>query len=171
MSSGIQKSDKMSSDEDNNENFENDKNEDVLIYQSKLLELTEKINEGIKAQKELLIFAKNLDKDFNKFAKTMNKLQKQKIRKSSRPLSGFAIPSKLSNELYTFLKIQPDTLIARKDVTKMINEYIKENNCRDEKDKRKIIPNDELKKLFKCDGDAEITYFNLQTYMKHHYVK
>lgn len=152
---------------DNNEN----KNESAQIYQTKLIELMEKINEGVKAQKELLNLTKNLEKDFNKIAKTMNKLQKQKARKSSRPLSGFAIPSKLSDELYEFLKIQPETLIARKDVTKMINEYIKENDCRDQKDRRKIIPNEKLKVLFNCEDNAEITYFNLQSYMKHHYVK
>lgn len=141
------------------------------VFHNKLIELNEKINEMMKQMKELQSYGKSLDKEFNIVSKQLTKLKKTKNRSSSRPLSGFAVPSRLTNELYEFLKIQKGTLIARKDVTKMINEYIIENDCRDPKDKRKIIPNEELQILFKCDPDEHITYFNLQSYMKQHYVK
>lgn len=141
------------------------------VFHNKLTEFNEKINDMVKQMKELQAFGKTLDKEFNVVSRQLMKLKKTKSKTSSRPLSGFAIPTRLSDELYEFLRIQKGTLIARKDVTKMMNEYIIENDCRDEKDKRNIIPNEELQELFNCGPDEHITYFNLQSYMKQHYVK
>tara|TARA_B100000405_G_C16671385_1_gene405969 strand:+ start:686 stop:1174 length:489 start_codon:yes stop_codon:yes gene_type:complete len=139
--------------------------------QEKFAEMDRRIHDIYRSLKDLQGYSKSFAKDFNSLSKQLNKLEKHRSKTSSRPLSGFAIPTKLSDELYSFLNIQPGTMIARKDVTKMMNNYIVEHNCRDDKDKRKIIPNEELQKLFGCDQDAQITYFNLQTYMKKHYVK
>lgn len=141
------------------------------VFHNKLIEFNEKINEMVKQMKELQAYGKVLDKEFNGVSRQLMKLKKTKNKSSSRPLSGFAVPSRLTDELYEFLKIQKGTLIARKDVTKMMNEYIVKNECRDEKDKRNIIPNEELQALFHCGSDEQITYFNLQSYMKQHYLK
>jgi chromatin remodeling complex protein RSC6 len=141
------------------------------VFHNKLTEFNEKINEMVKQMKELQAYGKSLDKEFNAVSRQLMKLKKTKNKSSSRPLSGFAVPSRLTDELYEFLKIQKGTLIARKDVTKMMNEYIIEHNCRNEKDKRNIIPNEALQKLFNCGPDEQITYFNLQSYMKQHYLK
>tara|TARA_Y100000389_G_scaffold94530_1_gene91174 strand:+ start:593 stop:1048 length:456 start_codon:yes stop_codon:yes gene_type:complete len=141
------------------------------VFHNKLIEFNEKINEMVKQMKELQAYGKVLDKEFNAVSKQLMKLKKIKNKSSSRPLSGFAVPSRLTDELYEFLKIQKGTLIARKDVTKMMNEYIVKHECRDEKDKRNIIPNEELQALFNCGQDEQITYFNLQSYMKQHYLK
>lgn len=141
------------------------------VFHNKLIEFNEKINEMVKQMKELQAYGKVLDKEFNAVSKQLMKLKKIKKKSSSRPLSGFAVPSRLTDELYEFLKIQKGTLIARKDVTKMMNEYIVKHECRDEKDKRNIIPNEELQALFNCGQDEQITYFNLQSYMKQHYLK
>lgn len=141
------------------------------VFHNKLLEFNEKINEMVKQMKELQAYGKVLDKEFNGVSRQLMKLKKTKNKSSSRPLSGFAVPSRLTDELYEFLKIQKGTLIARKDVTKMMNEYIVKHECRDEKDKRNIIPNEELQALFHCGSDEQITYFNLQSYMKQHYLK
>tara|TARA_B110000037_G_scaffold221874_1_gene294376 strand:- start:237 stop:692 length:456 start_codon:yes stop_codon:yes gene_type:complete len=141
------------------------------VFHNKLIEFNEKINEMVKQMKELQAYGKVLDKEFNGVSRQLMKLKKTKNKSSSRPLSGFAVPSRLTDELYEFLKIQKGTLIARKDVTKMMNEYIVKHECRDEKDKRNIIPNEELQALFHCGSDEQITYFNLQSYMKQHYLK
>ena len=135
----------------------------LTAHSSKLLDLSKMV-------KELMIESKSIERDFNIIVKKMQKTSKKK-RNSTRPLSGFAVPTKLTPELYDFLNIQHGTLIARKDVTKMMNKYIVENDCRDTLDRRKIIPNDALRKLFKCNEDENITYFNLQTFMKKHYTK
>lgn len=141
------------------------------VFHNKLTEFNEKINEMVKQMKELQAYGKALDKEFNVVSRQLMKLKKTKNKSSSRPLSGFAVPSRLTDELYEFLKIQKGTLIARKDVTKMMNEYIIEHDCRDDTDKRKIIPNEALQELFNCGPEEQITYFNLQSYMKQHYVK
>lgn len=135
----------------------------LTAHSAKLLDLSKMV-------KELVVESKAIERDFNVVVKKMQKTSKKK-RNSTRPLSGFAVPTKLTPELYDFLNIQHGTLIARKDVTKMMNEYIVQNNCRDTLDRRKIIPNDALRKLFNCEEDENITYFNLQTYMKKHYTK
>ena len=139
--------------------------------QGKFNEMDRRINDMYNSLKELQSYSKTFSKDFNSLSKQLSKLEKQKAKASSRPLSGFAVPTRLSDELYSFLNIQPGTMIARKDVTKMMNTYIVDNNCRDENDKRKIIPNERLRELFGCDANEAITYFNLQSYMKKHYIK
>ena len=145
-----------------------------INHSSKFLELlnnyTERVTTVTKELKELTSIGKSLEKEFNYVVKQISK-QKKNRRSENRPLSGFAMPSLLTDELYTFLKIEHGTLVPRKDVTRMINEYITSNNLRDEADKRRIMPNEELKQIFKCDGSEQITYFNLQTYMKHHFIK
>lgn len=143
---------------------------DLSKFQRTLSDHFQKISEILRSVKELQLEAKTIEKDFQSVVKYLQKSTKKK-KTAARPLSGFAVPTKLTDELYEFLKIQPGTLIARKDVTKMMNTYIVENNCRDTLDRRKIIPNAALKKLFQCEEDENITYFNLQSYMKKHYKK
>ena len=47
---------------------------------------------------------------------------------------------------------------------------IKEHKLQNQENKRIIEPDSKLKKLL-GNGDNQVTYFNLQTYMKHHYPK
>jgi|TARA_B110000259_G_scaffold47274_2_gene55062 chromatin remodeling complex protein RSC6 len=142
----------------------------VSVYISKLNNYVDRINTMNKELKELVNVGKTLEKDFGVIVKVLSKKNKFK-QNENRPLSGFAMPSLLSDELYEFLKIEKGTKVPRKDVTRKINEYIKENELRDEADKRNIRPNKELHKIFKSDDSNKITYFNLQSYLKHHFVK
>ena len=142
----------------------------VSVYISKLNNYVERINTMNKELKELVNVGKTLEKDFGVIVKVLSKKNKFKSNES-RPLSGFAMPSLLSDELYEFLKIEKGTKVPRKDVTRKINEYIKENELRDEADKRNIRPNKELHRIFKSDDTNKITYFNLQSYLKHHFIK
>jgi chromatin remodeling complex protein RSC6 len=137
----------------------------------KLNNFTAKIAAINKDVKELQGIGKVLEKDFNNVVKAISKQKNKNKNSENRTLSGFAMPSLLSPELYEFLRIEAGTRIPRKDVTKMLNDYIKENNLRNEQDRRKIIPDENLKRIFKCTDDDNVTYFNLQTYMKHHFVK
>lgn len=119
--------------------------------------------------------------EYNELLSQFTKLQKQmkKILKAikkedqdeSKPkkLSGFAKPTQISEELATFLKIDKDKLIARTQVTKLINVYVKENNLQNPENKREIIMNDALRKLIDIPDDVKLSFFNLQKYIKHHY--
>ena len=96
---------------------------------------------------------------------------------STRPLStdrvpcGFVRPSKISNELAEFLGKPVGTEMARTDVSRLINSYIRNNNLQDPQNGRTINPDTKLRALLKLDENDELTYFNLQKYMKHHYIR
>ena len=113
---------------------------------------------------------KTLQKNYNKVLKDHNKtLQKRKT--TNRQPSGFAKPSKISEEMAKFLSLDASVEIPRNQVTKLINQYIIEHDLRNEADKRQIQPNKELSKLLNLKGDEQLSYFNLQKYMKHHFIK
>jgi len=61
--------------------------------------------------------------------------------------------------------------MARTEVSKEINKYIQSNNLKDPANGRKINPDAKLSKLLKLNKNDELTYFNLQRYMKHHFIK
>lgn len=146
-------------------------NNPANVYQSKLGAYFERVSAVNKELKELVSQGRTLEKEFQQIMKAMSKKSKYVKSNEDRPLSGFAMPSLLSDELYEFLKLEKGTKVPRKDVTRKINDYIKNNGLRDENDKRKIKPNSELHKIFRSSDKDNITYFNLQTYMKHHFIK
>ena len=98
-------------------------------------------------------------------------------RPTSRPISthrvpsGFVRPTKISNELAKFLRMPVGTEMARTDVSRHINSYIRTNNLQDPQNGRTINPDDKLRALLKLGENDELTYFNLQKYMKHHFIK
>ena len=63
------------------------------------------------------------------------------------------------------------TEMARTEVTKYLTTYIKEHSLQDAVNRRKIIPDKRLGKLLNIGKDDEVTYFNLQKYMKVHFPK
>ena len=60
-------------------------------------------------------------------------------------------------------------VIAKKD--KEINAYIQTHSLQDKSNGRKINPDAKLTQLLKISKEDELTYFNLQKFMKHHFVK
>ena len=67
------------------------------------------------------------------------------------------------------LKIGKDDLIARTEVTKRITKYCQENDLQKKEDKRTIHPDKTLRDLLRLKKGDELTFFNLQKYMKIHY--
>jgi len=61
--------------------------------------------------------------------------------------------------------------MARTDVTRHINAYIRGNNLQDKANGRKINPDTKLASLLKLSKTDELTYFNLQKYMSPHFAK
>ena len=104
---------------------------------------------------------------------------KRKVNNSSsssenavpRKPSGFAKPAALSTQLCDFLGVAHDTKLARTDVTRMITKYIKEHELYGKEDKRAILPDAKLQAVLTVPKDQKLTYFNLQAYIKHHFVK
>lgn len=113
---------------------------------------------------------RTLQKEHTRFVRDNTKRAKRQ-RTTKRNASGFAKPTLLSDEMYTFLGIEKGTLVVRNDVTRRINAYVVENNLRNETDKRRIVPNDQLRSLTNVKDADTLTYFNIQKYIKHHFVK
>jgi upstream activation factor subunit UAF30 len=108
-------------------------------------------------------------KKLQKVVKNMNKDPDAEV--VPKKPSGFAKPSKLSEDLTTFLGVAKDTELARTEVTKMINKYVKENSLQKEDNKRVLILDEKLKTIITREGDEDVTFFNLQKYMSKHFIK
>ena len=61
--------------------------------------------------------------------------------------------------------------MARTEVTREINGYIRAHNLQDKNNGRKINPDLSLAALLKIESGQELTYFNLQRYMSPHFAK
>ena len=97
--------------------------------------------------------------------------QKKKRKSNNRAPSGFVKPTLISSELATFLGKPSGTEMARTEVTREINKYIRSHDLQDKKNGRKINPDDKLRSLLKLKKSDELTYFNLQRYMSPHFAK
>ena len=115
---------------------------------------------------------KALEKKVQREARVTQKaMAKRKKKSGTRAPSGFVKPTRISNELASFLGKEQGTEMARTSVTKEINSYIKAHNLKDPKNGRIIHPDAKLSKLLNVTKSDEVTYFNLQKYMSHHFEK
>jgi len=115
---------------------------------------------------------KTLEKTVNRELKNAQKASSKKRRSTgNRKPSGFVKPTRISDELAQFLGKTVGTEMARTDVSKEINTYIQANGLQDKANGRIIHPDEKLTKLLKVSKEDELTYFNLQRYMKHHFMK
>ena len=113
-----------------------------------------------------------LEKKWTRELKIAQKCNAKRNRKSgNRQPSGFVKPTKISDELADFLEKDRGTEMARTDVTREINKYIRSNSLQDKDNGRKIIPDSKLQTLLKLKITDELTYFNLQRYMSPHFYK
>jgi chromatin remodeling complex protein RSC6 len=93
------------------------------------------------------------------------------LNKPKRQPSGFARESLISEELCGFLEEEIGTKLPRTQVTKRINNYIKAHDLQKPDNRKIILPDAKLAKILNSTSDDEVTYFNLQRFMKHHYLK
>jgi hypothetical protein len=114
----------------------------------------------------------SLEKKWSKELKASQKLNTKRKRKAgNRAPSGFVKPTRISDELATFLGKEKGTQMARTEVTREINTYIRSNTLQDKENGRKINPDTKLAALLKLKKTDELTYFNLQRYMSPHFAK
>lgn len=113
-----------------------------------------------------------LEKKWTRELKVAQKASSKRKRKTgNRAPSGFVKPTKISDELATFLEKPSGSEMARTDVTREINKYIRAHNLQDKENGRKINPDTKLSSLLKLKKTDELTYFNLQKYMSPHFAK
>lgn len=114
---------------------------------------------------------KNLTKVVNREMKLAAKSSRRKRTGGNKQPSGFVKPTLITDELSSFLGRDKGTEMARTEVTKEINQYIRDNKLQDSANGRHINPDKKLSKLLGYKGEETLTYFNLQKYLSPHFVK
>uniref|UniRef100_A0A6C0HRR3 SWIB domain-containing protein n=1 Tax=viral metagenome TaxID=1070528 RepID=A0A6C0HRR3_9ZZZZ len=127
---------------------------------SKLQDLTSFLN-GVKADFKLL------EKRWSKELRVAQKGMKRKKNANRQP-SGFVKPTRISEELADFLEKPHGSEMARTQVTREINTYIRAHSLATG---RNINPDAKLLALLKIPPEETLTYFNLQRYMSPHFYK
>jgi chromatin remodeling complex protein RSC6 len=113
-----------------------------------------------------------LEKKWTRQIKVAEKQNSKRKRKTgNRSPSGFVKPTRISDELATFLEKPSGSEMARTDVTREINKYIRAHNLQDKENGRKINPDQKLSTLLRLKKTDELTYFNLQKHMSPHFAK
>ena len=77
----------------------------------------------------------------------------------------------ISPELCSFMGVPTGSQRSQTDVTKFVATYVKAHNCFDPNMKRRILPNTTLAKLLRVTDKQEVTYLNLQSFLKVHFLK
>lgn len=116
---------------------------------------------------------KALEKRYSRELKAAQKNSEKKRKPSGKPRqpSGFVKPTKISNDLAIFLEKEQGTEMARTEVTREINKYIRTHSLQDPANGRKINPDAKLRKLLEVPTTEDLTYFNLQKYLSKHFPK
>ena len=141
-------------------------------YDAEFNEVKDSLRSALDLIKSLTSQVSTLEKRVSRDRKVMNKKMKGRVKRvvdPNKPPSGFAKPGHISLELSKFLKLGKDDLIARTEVTKLITKYCQENDLQKKEDKRTIHPDKTLRDLLRLKKGDELTFFNLQKYMKIHY--
>jgi len=126
--------------------------------------------------------SKALRKQIAQDKKVADKLAKKSAKKKrvvaegeeAKPRnSGFMRPVKISDELASFLGKAAGTVMGRQDANDEIRQYVALHNLKEtEKGKgRNINPDAKLSSLLKLPSGEQLTYFNLQKYMKPHFIR
>ena len=149
------------------------------IIETNDLQFSDNFNSFLAKLQNVAIQINNLKSEFRVLEKKVvrelkvaQKAQaKRKRKNTNRSPSGFVKPTLISNELANFLNKPVGTEMARTEVTREINGYIRAHNLQDKSNGRKINPDKSLATLLKINSGEELTYFNLQRYMSPHFAK
>jgi len=137
-------------------------------------EFNAKVREVVKTSQEAAKQAKKEHRDSKKKRKvnpadmTPEQLAAYEARRKN---NAFLKPKEMSDELCSFMGLPAGSQRSQTQVTKFVADYIKAHKCHDPNFKRRIIPNTILAKLLRVDDKTEITYLNLQRYLKVHFKK
>ena len=99
---------------------------------------------------------------------------KKDPNRPKRAPSGFAVPSKISSEMCSFLGLSKGTELSRTDVTRKLTAYIRDKNLQVPTNRRSFVPDKALGSILgplqEVDKEKGYTYFNLQRYITPHIV-
>ena len=144
---------------------------DVSVeLESEIADLLKNLQERALLDARIRANAKAIEKKASRMSKTMDKTNKKK-RNAPNKVSGFEKPTGISDELAKFVGVEVGTELARTAVSKKIHEYVKAHNLQNPENRRIINPDSKLKKLLNLKPTDEVSYFNLQKFLKVHFKK
>jgi hypothetical protein len=143
--------------------------------------LSSKLNDFGSKIAQIATLLSTMKSDYKALEKQVSREVKQKAGKGkktkaapnpNRKPSGFAKPSAITEELSKFLGKEVGVMMSRVEVSKDITKYINEHSLKDKDCGRQINPDAKLSKLLNIKAGGEpLTFFNLQKYLKVHFVK
>ena len=128
------------------------------------------VAEAVDATKALKRDARNSKKRVKRDPATMS-TEERAAWELKRSKNAFLKMRLLTDELSSFMGLPPKSERSQTDVTKFISGYVKEHGCFDPTFKRRILPDAKLGKLLRAKDGEEVTYLNLQRFLKIHFVK
>ena len=131
--------------------------------------LLEKITKNYKDQRDEI---RNLVKLHKKELKNIKKVKRSRGNKDK---TGFTKPTIVPDKLANFVGLAKGSEISRTELTGLLCKEFKKRNLYYKKDRRIIIPDDDVKKIFNLPKDAEkstnpkdkngLNFYNLQKYI------
>lgn len=128
------------------------------------------VHEAAEATKALKREARDSKKRRRPDPSTMTPDEK-KAWEARRANNAFLKMRPITDELATFMGLPSKSQRSQTDVTKFVATYVKAHNCFDPNFKRRIIPDAKLAKLLRVKDGQEVTYLNLQSFLKVHFIK
>jgi chromatin remodeling complex protein RSC6 len=140
---------------------------DEESFEDVLNRIAERNTEILKLQKANIRDTKTISKVHNKSIRYAKKNRRNK-NSSNRKLvkSGFNKPTPVPEEIAKLFDIEEGTLLARTVVTKMVYQYIRDNELQNPENKREIRPDHKIRKLFQLTKSDKLSFENFQTHMK-----
>jgi chromatin remodeling complex protein RSC6 len=137
-------------------------------------EVTTRIREAVKDAVEATKAIKREARDSKKRRRvdpaTMTP-EERKAWEARRANNAFLKMRPISDELCSFMGLPAKSQRSQTDVTKFVSNYVKSHNCFDPNFKRRILPDAKLAKLLRAKDGQEVTYLNLQSFLKVHFLK
>lgn len=148
--------------------------ESTNTYMKKMADRIAEVNTALNEMKTTQDnYQKSVKKLNHVFEMQLKKEQKQANKpKKERKACGFAVAVSVSDAMCEFMEVEKGTLVARTDITKRLNAYIKTNKLENPDNRQHILPDDRLWKILGDDArNVNITHFNIQKYINGHFIK
>jgi chromatin remodeling complex protein RSC6 len=137
-------------------------------------ELQTRLRDAVKGVQDAIKTAKREARDGKKKKRKDPKdmsAEELKVYEARRANNAFLVQRPLTDELAAFMGLKSGEKRSQTEVTKFISGYVKQHNCFDPNFKRRILPNAALAKLLRVSDKDEVTYLNLQSFLKVHFIK
>lgn len=110
-------------------------------------------------------------REIRQLKRTQKKPRPVNVNGPKKP-SVFEVLTGISDDMCAFLQVPPGSKMSRNDVTHRIHMYCKKNGLLQDGDQRIINADDALKAILSpLPAGEQLTYLNLQKYLKHNYLK